>query len=477
MQFVSSKMIRVKLSVICVVVCFAVFAFFGLSARFEIVSAYSAGPPPSRSGAPGETNCTACHADFALNGGTGSVSISGLPANYLPNQTIAVTVTTSQSDAVLYGFQLTAIDAAGRQVGTFTVPGGANPQMQTKTGEVGNNTRAYVEHTVNGISPTQFGSKSWTFNWQTPAARVGKVSFYAAGNAANSDGKSSGDYIYTSSKATLSGTAISNFDGDGASDVAVYRPSTGIWYSLNSKDGAFRAFSFGQTGDKPAAGDFDGDGITDYAIYRTSNTTWYLQQSTAGFAALSFGTSSDVPVAGDYDGDGKTDIAVYRPSTGVWYVQGSRNGFQAFSFGAVGDKPVQGDYDGDGKTDFAVYRPSNGVWYVWKSTSGFYAVSFGDPNDLPVPGDYDGDGKIDQAVYRPSTATWYRLGSTAGFSAVSWGNATDKPVPGDYDGDGKTDSAVYRDGTWFVLKSSDGSYFSSSFGTTGDIPVPSNYIP
>ncbi len=477
MKFVSPAKNRLKLSVVCAAVCLSLLAFFGFSTKIEKVAATSAGPSASRTGAPGETNCTACHADFALNSGTGGVSIAGLPANYLPNQTVPVTVTTSQSDGVLYGFQLTAIDSAGRQVGTFTVPGGANPQMQTKTGAVGGNSRTYVEHTVNGISPVQFGSKSWTFNWQTPAERVGKVTFYAAGNAANSDGKTSGDYIYTTSKATLIGTAISNFDGDGKSDIAVYRPSNGVWYSLDSTNNSFRAFSFGAPGDLPAAGDYDGDGKTDYAVFRPSSSIWYLQQSTAGFAALSFGNSTDTPVAGDYDGDGKTDVAVYRPATGTWYVQGSRAGFSAVSFGASGDLPVAGDYDGDGRTDVAVYRPSNGVWYILKSTTGFYAVSFGDATDRAVPGDYDGDGKTDVAVYRPATGTWYRFASTDGFSAVSFGNSTDKPVPADYDGDGKTDSAVYRAGNWYVLRSSDSAFSASSFGAGDDVPVPANYIP
>ena len=476
MQFVSSKKMRVKLFVVCAVFCLAAAGFFGWSAKIEKVAAASSGPSASHTNAPGENNCASCHSDFVANSGTGGITIAGLPANYLPNQQVSLTVTTSQADAVLYGFQLTAVDAAGKQVGTFTLPGGANPQMQTKTGNVGGNPRVYVEHTSNGITPIAFGSKSWTFSWQAPAQRVGKINFYAAGNAANSDGRTSGDYIYTTSKPTLSGTAISNYDGDAASDVAVYRSSTGVWYSLNSTNNAFRALSFGASGDLPTAGDFDGDGKTDYAVYRPSNTTWYLQQSTAGFAAVSFGTSTDTPTAGDYDGDGKTDIAVYRPSTGVWYVLGSQNGFFAFSFGAAGDKPVQADYDGDGKTDYAVFRSSNNVWYIWKSTTGFYAVSFGAAGDKLVPGDFDGDGKTDIAVYRPSTAFWYELNSTTGFAAVSFGNSTDKPVPADYDGDGKTDAAVYRDGTWFALKSSDASLFAASFGNSTDTPVPLNYI-
>src|SRR5678815_3763267 len=85
------------------------------------VSASASGPSPSHTNAPGEANCTACHGDFAVNSGTGSVTISGLPANYRPNQQIAITVRTSQADAVVFGFQLTALDVRGNKVGTYSI--------------------------------------------------------------------------------------------------------------------------------------------------------------------------------------------------------------------------------------------------------------------------------------------------------------------------------------------------------------------
>ena len=456
-------------------------ALIGLSKtshNYSRVSASANGPTPSHTGGPGEANCTACHTDFPVNSGTGSVTLSGIPANYLPNQTFSITATTAQADAVIYGFQLTAIDSSGTTVGTFGLPSQNPPQMQILNGIVDGDIRQYVEHTVDGIIPTMFGSKTWSFTWTAPSQRKGKIGFYLAGNAANSDGNTSGDYIYTTARASLSGSALSNFDSDGISDVAVFRPSTGVWYALNSTDGNFQAVQFGVAGDRVVAGDYDGDGKTDRAVWRPSTGVWYIEKSGGGFIIQQFGSTGDVPVPGDYDGDLKNDLAVFRPSTGVWYIARSSNGtFDIRQFGISTDKTAQGDFDADGKTDVAVWRPSTGVWYIWRSSdAGFTIFAFGLDGDRPTQGDYDGDGKTDAAVFRPSTSIWYLNMSSQGFTAVQFGAATDVPVPADFDGDGKSDIAVFRNGIWYILRSSDSGVTIVSFGSPGDVPIPSGYI-
>lgn len=266
-----------------------------------------------------------------------------------------------------------------------------------------------------------------------------------------------------------------DFDGDGRADIAVFRPSSSIWY-LNKSSEGFGGMQWGVSTDQIAPADYDGDGKTDIAVFRPESNRWYiLKSSTMTYDVVYFGMTGDIPVQADYDGDGKADVAVWRPSNGIWYSLNSSNGqFTGYHFGLATDRPAVGDYDGDGISDYAVFRPSTGVWYLQKSTEGFYAVRFGLPTDTITPADFDGDGKTDIAVFRASTGIWYRLepGSATNFSAFRFGISEDIPSPADFDGDGKADIAVFRPstGVWYLQKSTEG-FNAMNFGMNGDVPI------
>jgi FtsP/CotA-like multicopper oxidase with cupredoxin domain len=240
---------------------------------------------------------------------------------------------------------------------------------------------------------------------------------------------------------------LPDFNGDGSTDVAVFRPLDGTWYVSGQASTMWGAY-----GDIPVPADYNGDGMTDIGVFRPSDGGWYIQ----GQPLSIWGASGDIPVPADYNGDGLTDIAVFRPSEGMWYIQGQ----PMVMWGGSGDIPVPADYNGDGLADIAVFRPSEGMWYI----QGQPLVMWGVSTDVPVPMDYNGDGMVDIAVFRPSEGAWYVQGQPL----VLWGTSGDIPVPGDYNGDGIVDIAVFRpsEGVWYIQGQP-----LVFWGSTGDIPL------
>lgn len=276
-----------------------------------------------------------------------------------------------------------------------------------------------------------------------------------------------------------------DFDGDGKSDLSVFRPSDAPdqpdFLVLGSSNSASISGFWGSVGDIPVNADFDGDGRTDLAVFRPSSRVWFVLESGSGFVrVLNFGLSDDQLIPADFDGDGKADIAVFRPSDGNWYITGSSDSqVRIKHFGLSGDLPVPADFDGDGKEDLAVYRPSEGNWYIENSGSATVRIEkFGLAGDRPNPGDFDGDGKSDLCVFRPSDRVWYQLKSSAGFYATQFGLSDDVPLAADFDGDGVRDIAVFRPSTavWYYLGSTIG-FRSQLFGQPGDTAVPGIFVP
>ena len=304
---------------------------------------------------------------------------------------------------------------------------------------------------------------------------------------ANADGSGETRITFNSMDDTLSdwyrpqtiARVFGDFDGDGKTDLSIYRPSLGQWWWTRSSNGITTAVVFGSQTDIITPGDFTGDGKTDHAIFRPSNGQWFvLRSEDFSYYALPFGTAGDVPTPAFFDADNKTDIAVYRPSSSTWYISNSAGGTTIQLFGIAGDVPIASDYDGDGRADIAIYRPNLGQWWLQRTTAGNIAYTFGNSTDKIVPGDYTGDGKADVALWRPSTGEWFVLRSeNTSFYAFPFGANGDLPIPGDYDGDGKIDASVFRpsNATWYLNRTTAGVAIQQ-FGANGDQPIPNAYV-
>lgn len=160
------------------------------------ISAYPSGSPSGHTAAPGEDSCARCHGGV-LNDNAGSVALSGVPDVYEPGQQYTLTVRVSHSTARAWGFQVTALDPNNRGVGTFSVVDATTTRMVNGGGAFSG--RVYVDNSSSGTFPGQSQNASWRLAWTAPANDKGRITFYAAGLAANNNGSASGDSTYTTS--------------------------------------------------------------------------------------------------------------------------------------------------------------------------------------------------------------------------------------------------------------------------------------
>jgi hypothetical protein len=296
----------------------------------------------------------------------------------------------------------------------------------------------------------------------------------------------------------------SDLEGDGMTDLILFRPSEQTWYMKYSSNQQMATMSFGHVNDKLVVGDYDADRKADLATFQTDNPNfpgkgvWNIFKSSNGeFQTIQWGLSADIPLTLNIDTNNTTDICVFRPAKGSWYIMRmgdiikpalargnnikgrdtENNAPQhiTLQWGKEGDKPLVGDFDNDGIDELVIFRPSDGNWYIYNyARNDFQITHWGSDGDVPMARDFDGDGKADIAVYRPSNNSWYIYGSLEHNVIIrNFGIAGDIPVTADFDRDGVTDIAVFRprNGTWYINRSSDNSSYSTRFGANGDIPA------
>ncbi len=159
---------------------------------------YSSGQTQQYSGSPGDNNqsCTVCHTPGTSHNAAVTINSDIPTAGYVPGQTYSVTVSVT-SDASRQGFQITAENDSNDKVGTFAAG----------TGSQTGNSNHLVTHTTAGNT-----MNSWTFTWTAPNTDEGVVNFYAAANATNSDGNTTGDQVVLTSVSYNSTVGIADYN-------------------------------------------------------------------------------------------------------------------------------------------------------------------------------------------------------------------------------------------------------------------------
>lgn len=196
-----------------------------------------------------------------------------------------------------------------------------------------------------------------------------------------------------------------DWDGDGDTDVGVFRPATGqflLRLRVRFHPITLTATFLGEPGDLPVIGDWNGDGVDTFGVYRDNGATlpvFFLTNSTASDGAvlkvdnqIFVGEPGDLPLAGDFDGDGRDTLALYRPTSADFFFVNALGGLGfAFHFGRIGDLPFTGDWNGDAKDTVGVFRPTDKTMHITNFFASSFEISFSYPElgDTPVSGDWE----------------------------------------------------------------------------------------
>ena len=186
----------------------------------------SGGAGPGKTGAPGESNCTACHAGSVIDGANVNVLTisdgSGPVTTYVPGNTYAVSLAMS-TNPQKKGFQATALNTSDEMAGSFSA------SASTAISSLGN--RSYANH----ISASNTSAVSeWLWDWTAPSSSAGDVTFYVSSNHANGNGITSGDEIFLSQHTFAEDNGASIDNHSFFSEVASFIPETNeLYIALN----------------------------------------------------------------------------------------------------------------------------------------------------------------------------------------------------------------------------------------------------
>jgi len=420
--------------------------------------------------------------------------------------TFSYTVQAGDNSPDLDYMGTSSLSASGGSITDLTGnPAVLTPPVPGASGSLSAN-KALVIDTVAPTAPgtpTDAGafstSPTVTFNWTASTDANGGISHYLLSVGTTPGGtdilnaSNVGNVLTATATASATGSfgtavnftignspvsvAISDFNGDGISDLALANAgSKNVSILLGDGLGDFGTavnFAVGGSPASVATSDFNGDGFADLVVAHPNlnNVSILLGDGLGGFGtAVNFavGSSPRSNVAiSDFNGDGFSDITVANWSgASVSVLLGKGDGTFAPAVNvAVGFSPLfvaTSDFNGDGFSDIAVANSnSDNVSILLGIGNGTFvpAVNFAVgsiPKSVAV-GDFNGDGKSDLAVANWGSANVSVLlgDGLGGFgTAVNFavGSSTGSNVAiSDFNGDGNSDLAIAGSGKVSIL--------------------------
>lgn len=185
-----------------------------------------------------------------------------------------------------------------------------------------------------------------------------------------------------------------DFNGDGRTDLFLFNnstasdPNSGLWFRVFTNADASFSYIQGDvrwaTDWQVTVADFDGDGKSDVFLYRPNGQYFqvFFTASSAIYRGGLWGTGWTIR-SGDFNGDRRSDLFLYNSTTGRWFVvltQPDLSLSYLAGLWAPGWQVYTADYNHDGLTDLLVYNPSNGQW--WTATTvapGVFSMATGTP--------------------------------------------------------------------------------------------------
>lgn len=128
-------------------------------------------PQSGYSGRPGDGTCQDCHPVKSLVAPDSSL-ILGLPGELAPETTYSCTLVIRYHGLDEWSFEMTTVDSQSNQAGHFNIEQPKFTLIDTSNGIL------YLKNSIKGAFVNQPDSARWAFDYTTPAAGAGPVSFY-----------------------------------------------------------------------------------------------------------------------------------------------------------------------------------------------------------------------------------------------------------------------------------------------------------